>query len=1492
MDTALTDQQLAEQACQDGLIAARLPAWLKKLDKAFIAQAGQALNSSLKCRQRLAARWGLIEGIEAFAKPLLEKSLSARFGITQGVDQLWFRNAYEVPLATYFPIRVPLYERHYYQIPLLEAVLRNFTAEQTQPQVLPPMAGVFDAAGNSVPRLSAARFAQLTRELDLGGLYQQHLSAHLASASMQALLGELNRHEMVLDAFKADAQGVFAPGELELLVDLWQSGRLGRLHGDRVLPKSLQIMDCPLQQILVLDVRDESLAPFYTSSKRVLVYIPGDPFGAWSTADNLERFERAVLNARLRQPAYQQFFARFIRRRDSQRFFSQLASAFYEDIPIWATADLYPVASALSEPVFETLARSRVAHVMDDAATLAPPVNALDRAIGRAHEKRLAVEGWTLLGLASFWLPGLGLVLLAVTAWELMKEVYHGVDTWHEGETEQAMDHMTHVAAQVALIGVTAGAGYGLAKVWKRSTWVDGLVQSNVEDGGARLWSEDLAPFRSSPPPVEAVADHEGISRQDSRAWIRMDGHTYPVQQRTTDEQWQLVPREGVGPLLQHNGAGAWRLWSESPLDWSTSHYLFRRLGEPMAELDDTRIEQVMAIHALDDDQLRGLHFRGADLLPALIDTSRRAHLAQRTENLLMQLRTGVVIEDQRLLAQVVQLTGGEGLSSSDLAAQLDARRYEVMQHLLDQQMSPSSQDIQALQCVFPRLYPSAAQALLANASSVDLQRLRRTGRVPLQLAEAARERSSHIRVQRALEGLYLRTSQDTDLAKLVLKLLDYRVGGIGNVRWRLLSAQFNGVQLTSTGEGDVELQLFHDTQGFSVRNAFSQEICPPGDLFEVIVNAYDQAQLTTMGLHAPFAESLRQEVAALAQVHRAALPELLGIATRGRWQLPTRLADGRVGYVLSGRGGRRPNPYLRRLRFLYPTYTDNQLDEWLTDARSAAGGIEARLQCLEDQYRTLNMHLRMWARQGSSHAERQRRRTLGRALRNCWQHVLDEGMHGDSLILAYRWDMIGIHTESLPELPPQIRFDHVYSLSLRDASIRYLPESFLGAFTSVRSLELPDNQISRIPQALLQMEHLWTLNLAHNQVVLDAGQATILGSCSHLRYLDLSRNPLGRPFSVGGLTCLHELRIAGAGLRSLPYQLLESTSLRVVDLRDNLLTALPEDFYESRLWVEGEVHLGGNPLSAVERERLEQALLTAATRARDRAMVLVRLNWMDAIGLAQRTELGTCWEHLQAMEGSGEFFGLLERLMETADFQHRTGARYLAGRVLTLLGAMRDSSDLRMAMFSDAEQLTCQDSVALRFSDLEVRLRVWQAEVQAQQGEREQVLLHLGRQLWRLDEVERVAMDDVRWRQADGADPDEIEVVLAYRLALRERLDLPIFTSGMSFRAVAGVTETHIEGAARRVLQAETSEQLANSLLDREFWCSHVRRLHAQRFDEMNAPFHARLEAVQEAADLSEQQVLQQTEEISQQRQAAERALLLDITRQALDSAAEPLQP
>ncbi|NKZ99039.1 hypothetical protein GTA26_29100 [Rhodococcus hoagii] len=285
---------------------------------------------------------------------------------------------------------------------------------------------------------------------------------------MQALLSELNRHEMLLDAFKADAQAYSLPASS----NCWSiCGKAAGWDACTAIACFQKLADHGLSIAADSGARcaGRIVGTFLHFEQACAGVYPGDPFGAWSTADNLERFERAVLNERLREPAYQQFFARFIRRRDSQRFFSQIATAFYEGIPIWATADLHPVASALSEPVFETLARSRVAHVMDDAATLAPPVNGLDRSIERAHEQRLAVEGWTLLGLASFWLPGLGLVLLAVTAWELMKEVYHGVDTWHDGETEQAMDHMTHVAAQIALMAGAAGA----VMVWPRCETLD-----------------------------------------------------------------------------------------------------------------------------------------------------------------------------------------------------------------------------------------------------------------------------------------------------------------------------------------------------------------------------------------------------------------------------------------------------------------------------------------------------------------------------------------------------------------------------------------------------------------------------------------------------------------------------------------------------------------------------------------------------------------------------------------------------------------------------------------------------------------------------------------------------------------------------------------------------------------------------------------------------------------------------------------------------------
>lgn len=92
----------------------------------------------------------------------------------------------------------------------------------------------------------------------------------------------------------------------------------------------------------------------------------------------------------------------------------------------------------------------------------------------------------------------------------------------------------------------------------------------------------------------------------------------------------------------------------------------------------------------------------------------------------------------------------------------------------------------------------------------------------------------------------------------------------------------------------------------------------------------------------------------------------------------------------------------------------------------------------------------------------------------------------------------------------------------------------------------------------------------------------------------------------------------------------------------------------------------------------------------------------------------------------------------------------------------------------------------------------VWRAQFTADNPQ--DVLLHLGRQLWHLDEVDRIAVEDIQARRASGADPDEIEVGLACRQALRDALDLPAQPNDMLFGEIAGLNAQVIARAQARV--------------------------------------------------------------------------------------------
>lgn len=472
----------------------------------------------------------------------------------------------------------------------------------------------------------------------------------------------------------------------------------------------------------------------------------------------------------------------------------------------------------------------------------------------------------------------------------------------------------------------------------------------------------------------------------------------------------------------------------------------------------------------------------------------------------------------------------------------------------------------------------------------------------------------------------------------------------------------------------------------------------------------------------------------------------------------------------------------------------------------------------------------------------------------------------------------------SLPELPAQVSFDHVFELALLGMELEDIPTSFLWAFPNVRILELNGNHLTRVPAGIAQLDSLRELDLFNNRIVLDADQAEVLAGCESLEYLNLSFNPLGRGFSLQGLPRLRRLYLRSTGQREFPSGLLACPDLLQCDLRDNQIGSLPASFHRAPGWNRRRVLVGGNPLNARDLQSLQAAALQpAAGLGTPLEAGHVRQRWLDMVNGLARDELSSCWEGVEMEPGGDDFFHLLGRLLDTVEFSQRGEA--LADRVFVMLQAMREHASLREELFGLAtQQLTCQDSVALTFSNLELRMLVWRARVDAGADGQQGALLHLGRQLWRLDEVERIALEDIQARRAGGGDPDEIEVGLAYRVALRDALDLPAQPTDMLFAQVAGVDASRIARALARVQAAETDEQVATSLAQREFWQEHLERTQAARLEAADAPFHERMHRLLEAAgSVPEAEYLARVNAVNDERQAVRHELLLALTREAL---------
>ncbi|WP_313738998.1 NEL-type E3 ubiquitin ligase domain-containing protein [Pseudomonas sp.] len=1486
--TPSTSQEAA--LYQDHWLSEALPQWLRTARAAQLQALHEASGLSLYWRERCEQVLDQVQGIEAFCRTRLRQALRTHMPEVDEATVRW-RYGQREPVVTSQPIGSPVSRAVYRTQPLLEAALANFTVDQAEPDGMLVGNRLEAPPGSEAPLPNAATFVRFCRTLDLGGHYQQHLQAVLEAApehgpAPRTVFARHLRYALLVEAHRARIEGHLDEQAHRLLVDVCGL-RLPGQGGATLQIGRLRLLGYTLERIVVLD---GSQAPFYGSPEQaVLAYIPGDPHGALRGYASLRHLAND-LGRRLRTADYQRFFARFVRRRDSQGFFEAVDGG-YAGVGDLGNIDLEERLLACAAPVFDALAHAQIEQIRDDARLIATPVAEIDARVQREHDQRLAAEGWTLLNLAGLFVPAVGAALLAVTAWEILDETFHGIAAWRQGEHGEALDHLFNVATQVASLVLVGAGSVAVAEVWQRSQVVDGLLPLTLQDGRVRLGRPRLDTLRSALP-ARAVRDELGLYRLGERHWVELDGQHYPVG-RTDAQEWVLRTADGVVHPLCHNGAGAWRLWYESPLHWTASRALFRRLSLTPIALDDEAIDLILEATDSDAGTLRALHLHGSAGDTLLQDSTERVVLDARIRALIRQLRAGEPVRDAELLAQARALPEAVELSDQALAEHLWQHRRGFFALVDEASQTGASAHAQVLLRDFPGLGRRAAEALAAAGSVAERERLVGQGRVPPAMALAARRSLRRQQVARAYQGLSIDMPQGPELARLALSLCLRLPGTSQRLAWRVFAHARDGLPLwvSEHGLGARQLDLVHTPAGFQLFDAQGDPLSTaPDELFATLATGYDAAERASLGVAEPFAHNLRVLVARQARVDRQALPGLLGQrAPEGWFQIPTRLADGRLGYRLSGRGqGQAPRSLGAQLRWLYPLIGDAEAEEWAQQVRDSGAQVSQIIRRLNREMRLLESHLQLWVRGAAGIVMRNERSRFGDQLLSAWRRMTPRIFRSNQPLPGYQMRWHGSHLPSLPSLPAGVSFAHIDTLSLRDLGLTEVGPEFLDHFPNLRVLELNDNALRRLPHDLERLVQLRELSLEGNAIALEADQAGSLRGLAQLRTLNLAGNPLRQGLSLEGLTQLRYLSLRNTELSAVPPGLLRCPQLRVADLRNNRIATLPESFFRAPPWLVDAVHLAHNRLDDATMARLAARVAGAVDEPLPSGAT--RDVWLALVPPEAQAERAIWWDEVHAQAGAEGLFDLLRRLQRSADFA-RPGAA-LGQRVWTLIEALHGHADLAEEIFALANlPLTCQDSAALSFSALELHLLVWRAlrEARSVAGSQEGALLHLGRQLWRLDEVERIAVRDIETRRADGANPDQIEVVLAYRVGLRQALDLPAQPQDMLFAAVSGVDQTRLDAARQAVLAAERPEVLAPSLVQREFWRTWLERHHAERLDAMDEPYQARLASLMADAEAgtSEGDYLRQMNAVRDEREAARTALLVTLTRQIL--AAQP---
>ena len=539
--------------------------------------------------------------------------------------------------------------------------------------------------------IKPAEFARLCRQLDLGQQYQAHLSTVFDAPGTSATVREqtitANKDLMRLQVHIARMKSHVSESAYATLLAVLDGSPQPKIDGQAVAFSQLTALGSQLNDVLIIgpvsrkptstleDIAEAILpVPVWSMAidthARIIVYIPGDKRQPIKEFTSLAAFAKDFA-VRLRSRSFQRFIAGLLPQDESPRFFrrlnAQLKTHRWNPNPVWPGPPYNPEAYrngmyeevwnddvnvALSETfidaeVFGARYEAHLARIKSNARLLAIPTAAVDHQAWIERLEHLAGWGLNILNVGAFFVPGLGEVMLLVTAVQLGREVYQGVEAWKEGDAEEAWGHLTSVMQNVAFMAVL-GAVASKAPPITASRFIDGMRKVTTPFGEPRLWNPDLVAYKSSVALEGVTPNALGQYEVGGKTCIKLEGNAYEQTYDPALKQWRIkhpTDPEAFEPILQHNQLGAWRHLDERPLEWDRLT-LLRRIGSQMDAFSDAQLQHIAEVSGVSDDALRQMHIDHQAPPPRLAETIAAFSADRQVDEFILGLRRGTRLND------------------------------------------------------------------------------------------------------------------------------------------------------------------------------------------------------------------------------------------------------------------------------------------------------------------------------------------------------------------------------------------------------------------------------------------------------------------------------------------------------------------------------------------------------------------------------------------------------------------------------------------------------------------------------------------------------------------------------------------------------------------------------------------------------------------------------------------------------------------------------